>query len=104
MTRINQLPKNQLLKNLLKSSPLKRVTRVAAFALGAGIAFLGAGSLQGLQPLESAQFGATGAVLGLLMAILFTYAGKGQVPDEDFDNSINSAIETVNSKTKKSDK
>jgi hypothetical protein len=104
MTRRNQLPKNQLLKNLLKSSPLKRVTRVAAFALGAGIAFLGAGSLQGLQPLESAQFGATGAVLGLLMAILFTYAGKGQVPDEDFDNSINSAIETVNSKTKKSDK
>ncbi len=97
-------PRNQLLKNLLKSSPLKRVTRVAAFALGAGIAFLGAGSLQGLQPLESAQFGATGAVLGLLMAILFTYAGKGQVPDEDFDNSINSAIETVNSKTKKSDK
>lgn len=98
------MPKNQLLKNLLKSSPLKRVTRVAAFALGAGIAFLGAGSLQGLQPLESAQFGATGAVLGLLMAILFTYAGKGQVADEDFDNSINSAIETVNSKTKKSDK
>ena len=97
-------PKNQLLKSLLKSSPLKRVTRVAAFALGAGIAFLGAGSLQGLQPLESAQFGATGAVLGLLMAILFTYAGKGQVPDDDFDNSINSAIETVNSKTKKSDK
>jgi hypothetical protein len=38
------------------------------------------------------------------MAILFTYAGKGQVPDDDFDNSINSAIETVNSKTKKSDK
>lgn len=97
-------PRKQLLKRLLKSSPLKRVTRVAAFALGAGIAFLGAGSLQGLQPLESAQFGATGAVLGLLMAILFTYAGKGQVPDDDFDNSINSAIETVNSKTKKSDK
>ena len=97
-------PRKQLLKRLLKSSPLKRVTRVAAFALGAGIAFLGAGSLQGLQPLESAQFGATGAVLGLLMAILFTYAGKGQVPEDDFNNSINSAIETVNSKTKKSDK
>jgi hypothetical protein len=77
------------------------VLRIAAFAIGAGIAFLGAGSLQGLQPLESAQFGATGAVLGLLMAILFTYAGKGEVPDEDFDTSINSAIETVNSKTKK---
>lgn len=94
-------PRNQLLKSLLKSSPVKRVLRIAAFAIGAGIAFLGAGSLQGLQPLESAQFGATGAVLGLAMAILFTYAGKGEVPDEDFDTSINSAIETVNSKTKK---
>lgn len=93
--------KSQLLKSLLKSSPVKRVLRIAAFAVGAGIAFLGAGSLQGLQPLESAQFGATGAVLGLAMAILFTYAGKGEVPDEDFDTSINSAIETVNSKTKK---
>ena len=94
-------PKSQLLKNLLKSSPVKRLTRVVAFALGAGIAFLGAGSLQGLQPLQSAVFGATGAVLGLAMAILFTYAGKGEVPDEDFNTSINSAIETVNSKTKK---
>lgn len=94
-------PKSQLLKSLLKSSPVKRVLRIAAFAIGAGIAFLGAGSLQGLEPLESAQFGATGAVLGLAMAILFTYAGKGEVPDEDFDTSINSAIETVNSKTKK---
>jgi hypothetical protein len=98
------LSKSQLLKSLLKSNPIKRVLRVGAFALGAGIAFLGAGSIQGLQPLESAQFGATGAVLGLAMALLFTYAGKGQVPDEDIDNSINSAIETVNSKTKKSDK
>lgn len=95
------MPKNQLLKNLLKSNPIKRILRIAAFAIGAGIAFLGAGSIQGLQPLESAQFGATGAVLGLAMAILFTYAGKGEVPEEDFDNSINSAIETVNSKTKK---
>ena len=98
------MSRKQLLKSLLKSSPIKRVLRVGAFALGAGIAFLGAGSIQGLQPLESAQFGATGAVLGLAMALLFTYAGKGNVPDDDFDNSINSAIETVNSKTKKSDK
>jgi hypothetical protein len=94
-------PKRHLLKSLLKSSPIKRFLRIAAFAIGAGIAFLGAGSIQGLQPLESAQFGATGAVLGLAMAILFTYAGKGEVPDDDFDSSINSAIETVNSKTKK---
>ena len=98
------MSRKQLLKNLLKSNPIKRVHRIGAFAVGAGIAFLGAGSIQGLQPLESAQFGATGAVLGLAMALLFTYAGKGNVPDDDFDNSINSAIETVNSKTKKSDK
>lgn len=98
------MSRKQLLKSLLKSNPIKRVLRVGAFAVGAGIAFLGAGSIQGLQPLESAQFGATGAVLGLAMALLFTYAGKGNVPDDDFDNSINSAIETVNSKTKKSDK
>lgn len=98
------MSRKQLLKSLLKSNPIKRVLRIGAFAVGAGIAFLGAGSIQGLQPLESAQFGATGAVLGLAMALLFTYAGKGNVPDDDFDNSINSAIETVNSKTKKSDK
>ena len=98
------MSRKQLLKNLLKSNPIKRVLRIGAFAVGAGIAFLGAGSIQGLQPLESAQFGATGADLGLAMALLFTYAGKGNVPDDDFDNSINSAIETVNSKTKKSDK
>ncbi len=94
-------PKSQLLKSLLKSKPVKRILRVLAFATGAGIAFLGAGSLQGLQPLQSAVFGASGAVLGLAMAVLFTYAGKGEVPDDDFDTSINSAIETVNSKTKK---
>lgn len=79
---------------------MKRGLRVAAFALGAGIAFLGAGSLQNMPPLQSAVFGATGAILGLAMAILFTYAGKGEVPDEDFNQSINSAIETVSSKTK----
>lgn len=95
-----QQPKSQQLKNLLKSKFVKRILRVAAFALGAGIAFLGAGSLQGLPPLQSAIFGATGAVLGLAMAILFTYAGKGEVPDDEFTQSINSAIETVASKSK----
>jgi hypothetical protein len=34
------------------------------------------------------------------MALLFTYAGKGEVPDDEFTQSINSAIETVASKTK----
>lgn len=94
-------PKSQPLKKLLKSKLAKRIARVAAFALGAGIAFLGAGNIQGLSALESARFGATGAVLGLIMALSFIFAGKSQIEDEDFDQAINSAIENVSSKTKK---
>ena len=94
-------PKSQPLKKLLKSKLTKRIARVAAFALGAGIAFLGAGNIQGLSALESARFGATGAVLGLIMALSFIFAGKSEIEDEDFDQAINSAIENVSSKTKK---
>lgn len=94
-------PKSQRLKKLLKSKLAKRIARVAAFALGAGIAFLGAGNIQGLSALESARFGATGAVLGLIMALSFIFAGKSEIEDEDFDQAINSAIENVSSKTKK---
>lgn len=92
--------KSQRLKRLLKSKLAKRIARVAAFALGAGIAFLGAGNIQGLSALESARFGATGAVLGLIMALSFIFAGKSEIEDEDFDSAINSAIENVNSKAK----
>lgn len=99
MPKPNQQPKHRL-KSLLQSKHTKRLLRVAAFALGAGIAFLGAGNIQGLSALESARFGATGAVLGLIMALSFIYAGKGEVPEDDFDQSINSAIENVSSKTK----
>lgn len=99
MPKPNQQPKHRL-RNLLRSKHTKRLARVAAFALGAGIAFLGAGNIQGLSALESARFGATGAVLGLIMALSFIYAGKSEVSDDDFDQSINSAIENVSSKTK----
>lgn len=92
-------PRNQQLKNLLKSRTAKRVYRAAAFTLGTGIAFLGAGSIQGYSALESARFGATGALLGLIGALAFIYASKGSVPEQDFDKTINSAIETVTSKT-----
>ena len=79
----------------------KRYKRVAAFTLGAGIAFLGAGSIYGYTALDSALFGATGAVLGLVMALSFNYAGKGLVDDKDFDSAMSEAISSVSSKTKK---
>ncbi len=80
---------------------IKRTLRVASFALGVGILALGAGSVIGLSAIESATFGAVMAVLGLIGAIAFTYAAKGQVPDADFDSHINSAIENVKSQDKK---
>jgi hypothetical protein len=95
---------SQRLKSLLKSKVAKRVYRAAAFTLGTGIAFLGAGSIQGYSALESARFGATGALLGLIGALAFIYASKAEVTDKDFDQTINSAIETVNSKTADKDK
>jgi hypothetical protein len=82
----------------------KRFKRVAAFTLGAGIAFLGAGNVYGYSALESALFGATGSILGLAMALSFNYAGKGEIPDKDFDAAISDAINSVASKSKKEDK
>ena len=82
----------------------KRYKRVGAFTLGAGIAFLGAGSIYGYTAFDSALFGATGAVLGLVMALSFNYAGKGIVDDRDFDSAMSDAISSVASKTKKDDK
>lgn len=79
----------------------KRFKRVAAFALGAGIAFLGAGNVYGYSAIESALFGATGSILGLFMALAFNYAGKGEVPEKDFDAAISDAINSVASKSKK---
>jgi FtsH-binding integral membrane protein len=80
---------------------LKRVFRVAAFALGAGLTGLGAGSVVGLDTIQSAVFGALMGVLGVIAATAFIFAGKGRVSDEDFDATINSAIETVRSKENK---
>jgi FtsH-binding integral membrane protein len=80
---------------------LKRVLRVAAFALGAGLTGLGAGSVIGLDIIQSAAFGALMGVLGVIAATAFIFAGKGKVSDEDFDATINSAIETVRSKEDK---
>lgn len=77
---------------------IKRVLRVAAFALGAAVTGLGAGSVVGMDIIQSAAFGALIGVLGIVAAIAFIFAGKGHVNDEDFNATINSAIETVRSK------
>lgn len=79
---------------------LTRTLRIVAFALATGIAFMGAGNVFGISAIQSAAFGAVGAVLGLLATLLFTYAGKASVPDEDFNNAINKAIESVASEGK----
>lgn len=76
----------------------KRIFRVAAFALGAGVTGLGAGAVIGMDIIQSAAFGALMGVLGIVAALAFIFAGKGKVVDEDFDATINSAIETVRSK------
>jgi hypothetical protein len=80
---------------------IKRFLRIGAFALGVGLAALGAGNVLGFGAIESGAFGASMAVIGLVGAILLTYAAKGEVPDGDFDSHINSAIENVKSKDKK---
>jgi hypothetical protein len=85
----------------MKNPIVNRALRVAAFALGAGIAGLGAGSLVGLSAVQSAIFGALLAVVGLFGALSFIFAVKGSVPEEDFNNAINSAVETVRSSTEK---
>jgi hypothetical protein len=89
---------------MFKLELVKRLFRVLAFALGAGIAGLGAGSVLGFSALQSAMFGSLAAVIGLIGALSFVFAIKGQVPDEDFNNAINSAVETVRAKTDKEGK
>jgi hypothetical protein len=77
---------------------IRRVLRIASFALGAGIAGLGAGSAIGLTVAQSALMGALTGVLGIFGALAFIYAGKGNVDDGDFNATINSAIETARAK------
>lgn len=79
----------------------KRVKRIAAFVAGAGLSFLAAGNLPFVEidALKSVAFGASGAAIALSIALLLTYAGKGSVPDTDFDKIINAQIEAINAKT-----
>ena len=89
------------MKKFFKSVVVTRVFRVVAFAFGTGISFMGAGNLFGIGAVQSALFGAAGAFMGLISALFFSYASKGSVPDRDFDQAINSAIESVRSKSSK---
>ena len=77
---------------------IRRVLRIASFALGAGIAGLGAGSAIGLTVAQSALMGALTGVLGIFGALAFIYAGKGTVDEGDFNATLNSAIETARAK------
>lgn len=81
----------------------KRYKRTAALSFGAGLGSLGVGNLPmfNMDALDSIIFGALASLIALAIALSFTYAGKGEVSDRDFDEHINSAIESVNSKNKK---
>jgi hypothetical protein len=80
---------------------IKRALRVLAFAIGSGIVFIAAGSIGGMSALDAALIGATGAIMVIAVAILFEYAGKGQVTDEAFDDAINTGIQKVKADTEK---
>jgi hypothetical protein len=77
---------------------IARILRIASFALGAGIAGLGAGAAIGLTVAQSALMGSLTGVLGIFGALAFIYAGKGAVDEQDFNATINSAIETAQAK------
>lgn len=83
---------------------IKRALRILAFAVGSGIVFIAAGSVGGMSPLDAAIIGATGAMMVIGVAILFEYAGKGQVSDEAFDEAINTGIQKVKADTDKKSK
>lgn len=80
---------------------LKRALRIGAFAIGSGIVFIAAGAIGGMNPLDAALIGASGAVMVLAVAILFEYASKGHVSDQAFDDAINTGIQKVKSDTEK---
>lgn len=81
---------------------IKRTTRILAFTAAAGLSFMGAGNVMGFSALESALFGAAGSLMGLVVGLLFNYALDGFLDDAEFDANMKQAVETVQSKTKKS--
>lgn len=80
---------------------IKRVLRILAFGLGAGIVFVTAGAIGGISPLQAGLIGALGAVLVVIVAVSFEYAAKGAVTDEAFNEAIQSGIQKVKADTDK---
>lgn len=85
----------------LNKQLVKRALRIGAFTIAAGLSFTGAGNVLGFAALESAIFGATGSLMGLIVGLLFNYALDGVLSDEEFDANMKQAVDTVQSKTKK---
>lgn len=92
------------MKKFFRNKHVKRTLRVVAFTAAAGLSFMGAGNVMGFGAIESALFGATGSLMGLMIGLLFNYALDGMLSDEEFDANIKQAVDTVQSKTKKADK
>jgi ammonia channel protein AmtB len=80
---------------------IKRVLRILAFGLGAGIVFVTAGAIGGISPLQAGLIGALGAILVVIVAISFEYAAKGSVSDQSFDEAIQTGIQKVKADTDK---
>lgn len=80
---------------------VKRLLRMLAFGLGAGIVFVTAGAIGGISPLHAGLIGGLGAVLVVVVAISFEYASKGHVSDDAFDEAIASGIQKVKADTDK---
>jgi hypothetical protein len=83
---------------------IKRLLRILAFGLGAGIVFVTAGAIGGITPLHAGLIGALGAILVVIVAISFEYASKGEVSDQSFDDAIQTGIQKVKADTTKKDK
>lgn len=84
-----------------KQEFIKRISRIGSFGVGTAILGLGAGAVWNISVLESALFGATLAILGLIGVLSFIYAVKGSVPKKDFDDAIYNAVQQVQSKSQK---
>ena len=80
---------------------IKRLLRILAFGLGAGIVFVTAGAIGGITPLHAGLIGGLGAVLVVVVAISFEYAAKGSVTDDAFDEAIQTGIQKVKADTDK---
>jgi hypothetical protein len=75
----------------------KRFLRLLSLLMAAGLSALGAGNIpiNGINALDSFLFGAS-MILLFVAIILFTiYALKGELPDTDFDATIQSAVQQI---------